>query len=115
MTAIRRGQVWEARLNPTEGSEQAGTRPVLVISRDAINASSPVIIVVPVTDQANKRRLYPSHVPIPAGEGGLTMDSVALCEQVRAIACSRLIRLWGEVETETMAAVRRALMIAMGL
>jgi mRNA interferase MazF len=56
-----RGDVFNARLDPTEGSEQAGTRPVVVIRRDAINANSPVVVVVPVTDAANVKRLYPSH------------------------------------------------------
>ena len=43
-----RGDVFSARLDPTEGSEQAGTRPVVIISRDSINANSPVVVVVPV-------------------------------------------------------------------
>ena len=38
---MKRGDVFDARLDPTEGSEQAGTRPVVIVSRDAINASSP--------------------------------------------------------------------------
>ncbi|HUM68478.1 MAG TPA: type II toxin-antitoxin system PemK/MazF family toxin, partial [Chloroflexota bacterium] len=46
---MRRGDVFDARLNPTEGSEQAGVRPVVVVSRDAINQYSSVIVVVPVT------------------------------------------------------------------
>ncbi len=38
-----------ARLDPTEGSEQAGTRPVIIVSRNALNTSSPVVLVVPCT------------------------------------------------------------------
>ena len=56
-----RGDVFSARLDPTEGSEQAGTRPVIVVSRDSINANSPVVVVIPVTDAGNVKRLYPSH------------------------------------------------------
>lgn len=44
---LKRGDVYLARLDPTESSEQAGTRPVIIVSRDAINASSPVVVVVP--------------------------------------------------------------------
>lgn len=44
---IRRGNVYDARLDPTEGSEQAGARPVIIVSRDAINNASPVVLAVP--------------------------------------------------------------------
>src|SRR5438067_10264727 len=79
-----RGDVFSARLDPAEGSEQAGTRPVLVVSRDAINANSPVVVIIPLTDAANVKRTYPSHVLVPKGAGGLKMDSVAKAEQIRA-------------------------------
>ena len=65
---IRRGDVFLARLSPTEGSEQQGTRPVVVVSRDAINQYSPVVVVVPLTDRAHKTkdrkstRLNSSHI-----------------------------------------------------
>ena len=54
---MRRGEVYEARLDPTDDAEQAGSRPVVIVSRDAINASSPVIIVVPCTTYRPGRRL----------------------------------------------------------
>jgi mRNA-degrading endonuclease toxin of MazEF toxin-antitoxin module len=40
---VRRGEVYDARLDPTEGSGQAGSRPVVIVSRDAINTASPVV------------------------------------------------------------------------
>lgn len=46
---MKRGDVWSARLDPVEGSEQAGKRPVLIVSRDAINRSS-ISEEVPVTE-----------------------------------------------------------------
>jgi mRNA interferase MazF len=87
---MNRGEVYDARLDPVEGSEQSGTRPVIVVSRNAINANSSVVIVVPCTTYRPNRRIYPSQVLISAPEGGLTNDSVALGEQVRAIAKTRL-------------------------
>lgn len=108
---IRRAQIWDARLNPVEGSEQAGTRPVLIVSRDALNASSPVVVVVPLTRRANKAKLYPSHVVIEPGGSGLDHESVALCEQVRAISKNRLQRRRGEVGSGVMEAVCRALAV----
>ena len=50
-----RGDVYDARLSPTEGSEQAGMRPVIIVSRNAINQHSPVIVVVPLTDAASPK------------------------------------------------------------
>jgi mRNA interferase MazF len=103
------------RLNPTEGSEQAGTRPVIVVSRDAINHNaigtnrSIVIVGVPTTDRENLGTLYPSHVLLPKGTGGLTMDCVALCEQVRAISVDRLLRYMGALPAAYLAAIEEAL------
>jgi mRNA interferase MazF len=52
-----RGDVYLAVLDPSQGSEQAGTRPVIVVSRDAINKLSPVVVIVPLTSRANKNRI----------------------------------------------------------
>ena len=112
---MRRGDVYDARLSPTEGSEQAGTRPVIIVSRDAINQYSPVIVVVPLTDRANVKRNYPNNVIIPKEEGGLAIDSVALGGQVRAISKSRLGQRRGSLPPLTMQAVDRALRITLDL
>lgn len=112
---MTRGDVYRANLNPSKGSEQSGTRPVIIVSRDAINRSSPVVIIVPVTDRANKSRIYPSHVEIGKGEGGLVMDSVALCEQVRAMSVSLLISPMGHLQSATMTRINAALKNALDL
>ena len=112
---MRRGEVYDARLDPTEGSEQAGTRPVIIVSRDAINAASPVIIVVPCTTYRPGRPLYPSQVLLRAPEGGLAVDSVGLGEQVRALASSRLGRRRGQLSPQALTQLDRALLIALDL
>lgn len=112
---MKRGDVYQTVLNPTSGSEQSGTRPSIIVSRDAINASSPVVIVVPVTDRTNKKRLYPSHVELKMGEGGLTCDSVALCEQVRSISVTRLQNVMGHISNQKMSQVNASLKIALDL
>jgi mRNA interferase MazF len=114
-TPLRRGEVYDARLDPTEGSEQAGTRPVIIVSRDAINAASPVIIVVPCTTYRPGRQLYPSQVLLRAPDGGLAVDSVALGEQVRALATSRLGRRRGQLSPQALTQLDRALPIALDL
>lgn len=112
---MRRGDVYDARLSPTEGSEQAGIRPVIIVSREAINRYSSVIVVVPVTKAANVRRAYPSNVRLAKDDGGLTVDSVALGGQVRAIAKSRLLRCRGHLSAEAMRQVNEALRITLDL
>lgn len=112
---MRRGEVYEARLDPSEGSEQAGTRPVVIVSRDAINAVSTVVIVVPCTTYRAGRRLYPSQVVLRAPDGGLDVDSVALGEQVRALATSPLSCRRGQLSPEALRQLERALLIALDL
>jgi len=112
---MRRGAVYDARLDPTEGSEQAGWRPIIIVSRDAINAASNVVIGVPCTTYRPGRRVYPSQVLLRAGEGGLERDSVALAEQVRALAKSRLGRHRGDLSPTALGHLERALAIALDL
>ncbi len=112
---MKRGDIYDARLSPTEGSEQAGIRPVIIVSRDAINTHSPVIVIVPLTNRIHITRDYPNNVVIPEGEGGLTVDSVALGGQVRAISKTRLRQLRGTLSAQTMQLVDRALKITLDL
>jgi len=112
---MKRGDVYVARLDPTQGSEQSGLRPVVIVSRDAINRSSPVVIAVPVTSWTDDRRIYPSQVLVTAPEGGLRRDSIALGEQLRAITRDRLVDHWGTLGVGTMNRLDRALLIALDL
>ena len=112
---MKRGDVFDARLSPTEGSEQAGVRPVVIVSRDAINQFSSVIVVVPVTSAQNVKRSYPNNVLIKSGEGGLTADSVALGGQVRAITKARLLRQRGSLSPQLMTQINQILRITLDL
>ncbi len=113
---MKRGDVFTARLDPVEGPEQAGSgRPVIVVSRNAINAASPVVVVVPCTTYRQGRRIYPSQLLVRAPEGGLKADSVILGEQVRAIAKSRLRKRWGALSPATLRQVDLALLITLDL
>ena len=70
---VRRGDICYADLNPVIGSEQGGTRPVLVVQNDIGNKYSPTIIITAITSQINKAKL-PTHVEIKAGSYGLVKD-----------------------------------------
>ena len=112
---MKRGDVFDARLSPTEGSEQAGTRPVVIVSRDAINKNSSVVVIVPLTKATNVKRSYPNNVTITKGEGGLTFDSVVLGGQIRSIAKSRLLAQRGTLTADIMQQVDLALRITLDL
>ena len=73
-----RGEIWLGDLNPVRGSEQAGTRPVLVFQNDTINRFTTTVLTIPFTTNL-RRATLPSCVQVPAGEGGLTNDSVVFC------------------------------------
>jgi mRNA interferase MazF len=112
---MKRGEVYDARLDPVEGSEQRGSRPVVIVSRDAINESSPIVSAAPCTTYREGRRIYPSHVLVKAPEGGLDADSVILGEQVRVLDKKRLLRPRGELTPATMSRLNEALRIAFDL
>jgi len=91
--------IFLASLDPTRGAEQAGNRPVLVISRERINQLLPVINVIPLTSRKSTERvIYPNEVLLPSGVAGLRVDSIALCYQIRTLDKSRLGRDWGELD-----------------
>lgn len=100
-----------ASLDPTKGSEQAGSRPVIVVSREQINQLIPVVNVIPLTSHKSaKRTIYPNEVLLPAGSAGLKVDSIALCYQIRTLDKSRLQRDLGELHSESL---RHAVVAAM--
>ena len=88
---ISRGQVYFVNLSPTEGREQAGRRPVLVVSSDMLNRQSLVVSVVVGTDAAKVPRDYPTNVRVPATESGLPKDTVFLCFQIRSLDPARFL------------------------
>src|SRR5438046_4260610 len=82
---IKRGEIYFVNLNPVEGREQAGHRPVLVLSRNAINRLPLVVTVVVGTKGANIVRDYPTNVRVSSVECGLPMETVFLCFQLRSV------------------------------
>jgi mRNA interferase MazF len=115
---LNRGDVYEANLDPATGSEQAGTRPVIVVQSNSLNKikSYAVAVVIPMTaEKVQERTRYPDNVFIPKGEGGLTEDSVALCGQVRAISHNRLRSKRGELSPDTLGQIEFALRFVLNL
>lgn len=108
-----RSEIWLADLNPVRGHEQAGRRPVLVVSVDAFNQSrADIVVVIPITSTL---RPIPFHVVVQPPEGGLTNPSALLCEAVRSISKDRLVTRWGTVSPATMSQVEDRLRILLHL
>ena len=114
MVAVARGDVVLCDLNPVVGTEPAGIRPVVILQVDRANAGSPHTIIAPFTTKI-RRKLLPSHVLVPAGVGGLSQDSVVLCEQIRVIDKSRIIRVLGHLEERYIEELAKALCAILGL
>lgn len=108
-----RGEIWLSDLNPVRGHEQAGTRPVLVVSADGFNhGPAQLVVVVPLT---TRDREIPLRVRIEPSDGGVREPSFAMCEAVRSVSTERLVRRWGIVERTTIAAVEDRLRILLEL
>lgn len=88
---ISRGQIYFVDLDPTRGREQAGRRPVLVFSSDAINRQPLVVTVVVGTDARNVPRDYPTNIRVTAKETGLPVDTVFLSFQIRSLDPGRFV------------------------
>ncbi|MED3662981.1 type II toxin-antitoxin system PemK/MazF family toxin [Ureibacillus thermophilus] len=111
---VKRGDVFFADLSPVVGSEQGGTRPVLIIQNDIGNRFSPTVIIAAITAQIQKAKL-PTHVEIDAKKYGFERDSVILLEQLRTIDKSRLTDRITHLDDELMEKVDIALEISLGL
>ena len=95
---MKRGDIYFADLNPTQGSEQYGKRPVVIFQRDSISKYTRTLVVVPfAASQVDKYRQLPSCVFVPKGIGGLYEDSVALGHQIRTLDRARLIDYLGSL------------------
>jgi len=109
---MKRGEVWLADLNPYRGTEQAGFRPVLVFQNDLLSKSA-TVLAIPLTSNL-KRSSLPTAVLIPKDQGHLTVDSVALCHQLRALDKSRLSRKVGELSPKLLSKVEHCVLFTLG-
>ena len=95
---VNKWDIYFCRLDPTQGSEQKGTRPVLVVSNNAVNHALPVSTVLPLSAFKPSDKIYPTEVLLKASITGLSKDSLAMVQQIRTIAHSRLEPLTGQLK-----------------
>jgi len=112
MKEVKRGDIYHADLCPIIGSEQGGSRPVLVLQNDVGNRYSPTTIVAAITGRSIKS-LLPTHVRISAG--CLRKESVILLEQIRTIDKTRLGKYMGRINREDMGRVDHAIITSLGI
>ena len=109
----RRGDIYMANLNPFRGSEQGGTRPVVVLQNDDGNFHGPTLIIAPLSSKIKKLG-QPTHVLLRRGRG-LNTDSIVELEQIKTIDKSRVQRYIGKVTREQMELIDEAIHKSLGL
>jgi len=103
---VNKWEIYYCNLDPTIGSEQKGTRPVLIISTDAVNHNLPVSTVLPLSSVNSGDRIYPTEVLLDMSITGLPKLSVAMVQQIRTISHNRLGALSGSItDTKTQEAI----------
>jgi mRNA interferase MazF len=110
---VERGEIWLANLDPTKGSEQAGTRPIIIFQESTVSKFTSTIITIPLTTNL-RRAALPTCLLISSGQAGLNQDSVALCHQLRVIDKTRLIKRLGQLEFEAIARLESVVMFTLG-
>ena len=111
---IKRGEVYVADLSGSIGSEQTGTRPVVIIQNDIGNQHSPTVIVACITTKAKKTGM-PTHIIVRMAEGSLSRRSMIMAEQLRTIDRKRLRDRIGTVDDLTQQQIDRAISISLAL
>nr|WP_062518826.1 type II toxin-antitoxin system PemK/MazF family toxin [Demequina silvatica] len=112
-----RGEIWRADLDPVRGSEASKVRPVLIVGRprlvEAAMRWGGNVTVLPVTSTVD--RVFDFQVPIPAGVGGLDVDSKAQAEQIRTLSVERLLVRMGVVPHTVSDRADAAIRLYLGL
>ncbi len=113
---IKKWSIFRASLDPVIGSEQGKTRPVLIISEDAINDLLTIINVLPITSRKPYRKVYPNEALLEGKKFGLPNESIVLCHQIRTIDKQRISYKYGEVnDTNKQDEIINALCFQLGI
>lgn len=111
---IRRNEIYLANLGHTVGSEERGTRPVLIIQNDLGNKHSPTTIVLPITKRVEQRLSIPTHIKIkPFGK--MKYEATIMAEQIKIIDKRRLINFIDILPKKYIKSVNNALKMAIDL
>jgi mRNA interferase MazF len=106
---MQRGEIWWVDFDPSQGSEIQKCRPAVILTINAINKVRRTVVVVPLSTAATPRP------PIVISLPSVGQNSVAVCDQLRAIDKSRILKRMGVLSTGDMAALSSAVKIVLGL
>ena len=103
-------------LDPAKGSEQAGKRPVVVISADEVNVLHQVTVLPFTSIKDSRRKIRRNEVAFSKTETGLEQDSIVLAHQIRTVDKTRLEKVAGKIaDPAKKAAVIEAIKVQLGL
>jgi mRNA-degrading endonuclease toxin of MazEF toxin-antitoxin module len=108
-TEIHRGEIWLVSLEPASGSDVSITRPVIVLSEDAVNRVRRTVVVVPVARAAS------AHPPIIVPAGSVGEGCFAVCDQVRTVDQARLVWRQGHIAAAEMRRIEAGMCAVLGL
>lgn len=111
---FKRGGLYYANLDPIIGSEQGGTRPVLVIQNNTGNHFSPTVIIAPLTSRIKEKHTLPTHYPVPP-ICSLTQPSIILLEQLKTIDKCRIYSYIGQLNRLQMQDVDLKILFSLGI
>jgi len=111
---MNKGDIFLANLEPIQGSEQGGIRPVLVIQNDISNRYSPVTIIAAITSKVFDKE-YPTNVEISKQDSGLKVNSTILLNQLRTIDNKRLLKRLGSLDERIINKINLAIKVSLGL
>lgn len=97
---MKQGEIWNASLNPIEGSEQAGFRPVLILSGNLANEYAPVVVCCLLTTKLKNYKGNP--ILEPNKQNGLKVKSEVMIIHIRSLSKHRLKKRIGAVPNETI-------------
>ena len=107
--AIRRGEIWWVRFDPSVGGEIRKTRPAVVVSNDRFNVGNNRVQVVPLTSSEKRLYLFEAYVMVRGRQ------NKAMADQIRTIAKERVGEKIGHVTTNEMKAIEKAICIQLAL
>lgn len=97
---MRQGEIWMSDLNPVIGSEQAGRRPVVILSGNLMNKFLQVVITAPLTSKIKNYQGNP--ILEPSNRNGLKLESELMVFHIRSISKDRLIEKVGEISSDEL-------------
>ncbi len=103
------GDIYEVEIPPSDGHEQAGTRPAIIVQATQFEKRLPTVIIVPFTSQLKAQTFPGTYIVHRDSENNLATDSVALIFQLRAIDKRRLKNRVGKLSRKDLAEIEKQL------